>query len=287
MSTEDAFNTALRISLENTEVFPPSPWTNQDGLVSLLEECQEDDDVELVKELIGKLNNNIADEIKTNDLLFKMAETIGRNEIPGDETALSVMRVKGDTKSDGSQSIIDLLKVPLEIKANFKYGYCTTTFNEIQSLYTKGYRHFIVVDDFIGSGKTAFRRYYDFSCWKLEGATIHFYFLAGMAKAMSFCRNWTIPADCFKVMHKEISGYYSGKELLKRVWAMERLENKLGRLCGNVKLKDCAFGYNHAEALFCRKFGNIPNNVFPIFWWNKCSDGKSRIPIFRRVQDGY
>ena len=27
MSTEDAFNTALRISLERTQVFPSSQWT--------------------------------------------------------------------------------------------------------------------------------------------------------------------------------------------------------------------------------------------------------------------
>lgn len=288
MSTEDAFNTALRISLENPEVFPSSPWTNQDGLVSLLKECREEDDTLLVKELITQLNENIVDDGKTNDLLFKMAEAINRNEVAGDKTALAVMRVKGDPKSDGSQSILDLLKVPLDIKVNFKYGYCTTTFNEIQSLYQKkNYRHFIVVDDFIGSGKTVFRRYWQFLNWNLADATIHFYFLAGMAKAMSFCRNWTIPADCCKIMYKGISGHYQGEDLLKRVWAMERLENQLSSKSGDVNLKDCEFGYNHAEALFCRKYGNIPNSVFPIFWWNKYDNGDKRIPIFRRIQDGF
>ena len=63
-------------------------------------------------------------------------------------------------------------------------------------------------------------------------------------------------------------------------------------LTGNIAtmealLKDNNFGYNHAEALYCRKYGNIPNSVFPIFWWKQYKDGSPRSPLFVRVQHGY
>ena len=88
-------------------------------------------------------------------------------------------------------------------------------------------------------------------------------------------------------MHKGISGRYRKEELLKRIWSMRYLESQLGSESGETKLKDNSWGYGHAEALYCRQFGNIPNSVFPIFWWNKNIDGSERKSVFTRVQHGY
>ena len=88
-------------------------------------------------------------------------------------------------------------------------------------------------------------------------------------------------------MHKGISGYYQKEDKLKRIWSMRYLESQLGSERGETKLKENSWGYGHAEALYCRQFGNIPNSVFPIFWWNRYYDGAKRESVFTRVQDGY
>lgn len=121
----------------------------------------------------------------------------------------------------------------------------------------------------------------------MTGASISFYFLAGMAKGISYCKNRSIPVHCCKIMHKGISGHYRKEEMLKRIWSMRYLESQLGSESGTTKLKDNSWGYGHAEALYCRQFGNIPNSVFPIFWWNRNLDGTERPAVFTRVQHGY
>ena len=289
MEPNEAIIRALSISKGNKIVFPQSkfPWTNDAAIVDMLQPCRSEDDYNLIYELFQQLNDNIVDNARCYDLLCEMAMAIKKNEKEGEHTALCVMRTKNDKDADGSQAIINELKMPLVLTVDFKYTYSAVCFEDIHWLYNKGYRHFIVVDDFIGSGKTVEARYNYFRNLRLAGASISFYFLAGMAKGISYCKNRNIPVHCCKIMHKGISGHYRKEELLKRICSMRYLESQLGRESGDTKLKDNSWGYGHAEALYCRQFGNIPNSVFPIFWWNKNLDGSERKSVFTRVQHGY
>ena len=289
MELDDAILRALTISTENKKVFPQSKnkWTNDAAVVDMLRPCRNEDDCALICELFLQLNENIVDEAKCYDLLCQMALAIKKHETEGEHTALCIMRTKNDKDADGSQAIINELKMPLALTVDFKYGYSTVCFEEIHRLYNKGYRHFVVVDDFIGSGKTVEARYNHFLNLHLEGATMNFYFLAGMAKGISYCKNRSISVYCCQIMHKGISGYYQKEDKLKRIWSMRYLESQLGSERGETKLKENSWGYGHAEALYCRQFGNIPNSVFPIFWWNRYYDGAKRESVFTRVQDGY
>ena len=290
MERDDAIYKAMAIHEENSMVFPKSkyPWTNKGAIVDMLLPCRSEDDYNLICELFQQLNANIIDQVKGYDLLYKMALEIKKNEIEGTHTALCVMRTKNDTDADGSQSIANELKMVLAMAGDFKYSYSAVCFDDIEWLYNKkGFRHFVVVDDFIGSGKTVEARYSYFLNRHLPDATISFYFLAGMAKGISYCKNRSISVHCCKIMHKGISGHYRKEELLKRIWSMRYLESQLGSESGETKLKDNSWGYGHAEALYCRQFGNIPNSVFPIFWWNKKSDETERLTVFTRVQHGY
>lgn len=289
MEYDKAFVRALSISSKNDKVFPQSEysWTNEIAIVDLISLCRDEEDFALISELFQKLNKNIVDSATCYDLLYKMALAIKKNETAGKQTALCVMRTKNDSDSDGSQAIINELKVALTIAGGFDYNYSAVCFEDIERLYSKGYRHFVVVDDFIGTGKAVNARYNYFLNRHFHDATIGFYFIAGMAKGISYCKNKKIPVYCSKVMYKEISGNYQKERLLKRVWSMKYFESLLGKECGTVKLKDNSFGYGHAEALYCRQFGNIPNSVFPIFWWKSKSDGTMRKPVFTRIQNGY
>lgn len=290
MEPNEAIIRALSISKENKMVFPQSkyPWTNDAAIVDMLQPCRNEDDYTLIYELFQQLNDNIVDNARCYDLLCEMAMAIKKNEKEGEHTALCVMRTKNDKDADGSQAIINELKMPLALTVDFKYTYSAVCFDDIEWLYNKkGFRHFVVVDDFIGSGKTVEARYRYFLNRHFADATISFYFLVGMAKGISYCKNRSIPVHCCKIMHKGISGHYRKEELLKRIWSMRYLESQLGSESGETKLKENSWGYGHAEALYCRQFGNIPNSVFPIFWWNKNIDGAERKSVFTRVQHGY
>lgn len=289
MNLDEAFARALILSKENRMIFPQSkyPWTNDSAIIDMISSCRDEEDYALVSELFHQLNENIVDNAKCYDLLFEMALAIKKNETEGWQTALCVMRTKNDPDADGSQSIVNDLKMAMTMAGGFEHGYTSICFEDIERLYKKGYRHFVVVDDFIGSGKTVDARYKYFLNRHLVDASVSFYFLAGMAKGISYCRNRAIPVYCCKILHKGIHSHYQGKELLKRIWSMRYMESLLGEESGSVKLKDNSFGYGQAEALYCRQYGNIPNSVFPIFWWNKNRDGSKRQSVFTRVQDGY
>ena len=69
----------------------------------------------------------------------------------------------------------------------------------------------------------------------------------------------------------EIPGDYS---------VMDVLEANLSSKYFDVNLP-CR-GYGASEALFARKNGNCPNNVFPVFWWPQLGDSSMRRPLFPR-----
>ena len=290
MDRDDAITKALRISSENNKVFPQNryEWTRQAAVVEMLSPCKDEDDFNLINELFQQLDDNIVDAPQCYDLLCDMAMEIKKNEIEGTNTALCVMRTKNDSDSDGSQAIVNELKVSLKMTGGFKYDYSAVCYEDIEWLYKKkGFKHFIVVDDFIGSGKTVKSRYQYFLNRHLEEATIGFYFLAGMSEGVKFCIDNSIPVHCCKIMTKGISEHYKEDLLQKRISSMRFLESHLGEISGDTKLEDNSFGYGGAEALYCRQFGNIPNSVFPIFWWDKNSDDSNRQSVFTRVQNGY
>lgn len=63
--------------------------------------------------------------------------------------------------------------------------------------------------------------------------------------------------------------------------SMEELEDKLLKKYGKRRLPK--FGYKESETLFALESQNIPNNVFPIFWWPYLNDKSERTTFFKRI----
>ena len=81
-------------------------------------------------------------------------------------------------------------------------------------------------------------------------------------------------------LKKGISDFYHEEDLEIKKNIMLTLESKL--LKGR-KSDYFPFGYKKSESLFSIESYNIPNNVFPIFWWEKTENGY-RNTMFKRVQ---
>ena len=60
--------------------------------------------------------------------------------------------------------------------------------------------------------------------------------------------------------------------------AMKALELKLDQ----THLKRYRFGFENSQSLFSLGDNNVPNNVFPIFWWPSNSKKQERNTIFHR-----
>ena len=116
-------------------------------------------------------------------------------------------------------------------------------------------------------------------------ANVFFVLVAGMDDAIQKLRDQGISIFCYYQMIKAISNFYSNGIEIKQL--MGDLESKLAFQIDKTNLQDYSLGYKKTEAIFVRKNKNIPNNVFPIFWWKAYRDGSKRKTLFCRVQNGY
>ncbi len=190
-------------------------------------------------------------------------------------------------KPDGSQVLLQSLKN----KFDFSSGWSENNFvnkisagaNRLKDGHTA-----VLIDDFVGTGKTAFRRVkymkkvlkkrniFNFKIYMASLATME------LAQSKISSLNFNDYYSCIW-LKRGISDEYCGEELNLRTNSMTELENLLAASINNRKLSDVNFGFKKSEALYVMESYNIPNNVFPVFWWAKFASGKSRNPMFKRV----
>lgn len=185
-------------------------------------------------------------------------------------------------KPDGSQSLIQNLKNKFSInwrESNF-FNSLPIGANEIAD-----FSSIILVDDFIGTGDTITRklRYLTSTIEKrtLKNINIKIVSLASMDFSRKILDDLQI--DYFSVhwLKKGINELIEEENRETATIAMELMEGKLKKEYRGKNLPN--FGYKRSEALFALETFNIPNNVFPIFWWPLLKGGVERKTLFKRV----
>lgn len=242
---------------------------HKDLVISLLERFHY-----LTDDTLGYLLNEITDYI-INKSGFTLETT-------------QIMAIAYDDEADSSQKILDLIKIPLfengwnTVKTVNRFGACNKSFKE-------GKTQIIMIDEFIGSGKTLKGRIkqlkndingeFEFKCC----------FIAGIKEAVESIEKEGIEIFCPLTMNKGISGFYKNPELFKMENLMLGLELKLAQNINAKDLYEFSFGYGSAEALYsldgCR--GNTPNSVFPIFWWLQDNNQRLRNTLLTRYETGF
>lgn len=188
-----------------------------------------------------------------------------------------------DSAPDGSQSLIQSLKNKFSTnwrESNF-HNSLPVAMNTIPDNY-----NIVLVDDFIGTGDTIKNKKIKYvnsviSKRGLSNVTIYIVSLA----AMHFAKE---ALDILKMEYFSVHWLYKGiseqmDEHLRAnaIKEMESLESKLKKKIRSKELPN--FGYKRSESLFTLELDNIPNNVFPIFWWSQLKGGVTRKTIFRRI----
>lgn len=146
----------------------------------------------------------------------------------------------------------------------------------------------VLLDDFVGSGKTIVRKvkYAENFINKNENINnvdIKVVTFCTMQAGVDHIRRETA-IDFFSplILKRGISDFYQGENIDKNKRLMFDLERKLQNKWLNLKLTDHSLGYSQSETLFQRMNLNCSNNVFPIFWWPKLTGGIDRGTILSR-----
>lgn len=257
----------------------------QDKLIELMDFCETREHKDLIISLLERFHYLTDDTL--GFLLNELADYIINKSGFKIETT-QILSITFDDEADSSQKILDLIKMPLfdkgwrNIKTVNRYGACNKNFKE-------GKTQIIIIDEFIGSGKTLRGRIKQLKNDIKGEFELKCCFLAGVKDAVESLEKENIEIFCPLTMPKGLSGFYQKPELVKMEDLMFNLELKLAHKINNKDLYDYSFGYGDAQALYsldgCR--GNTPNSVFPIFWWLKDNNQKDRNTLLTRFESGF
>lgn len=257
----------------------------QNALLEMFSMCSDCQTRQLVYDLI--LNFAEMDDDIYNLALMDISNHIMQKGY--DDNEIGILAMAKDKDPDSSQEVVQNLKLTLGL-VNHPNITIRNSFNYRNELIRKAKKKcIIVVDDFIGSGKTCRLRHKTLKsefkdCKDLE---ISFCFIAGMQDAINALKTEGIDIYCSYIMKKGISEFYAEEEKSSRILQMNNLEKELAPQINDTLLSEHSFGYGKSEALFCRRNRNIPNNTFPVFWWKEYANGDKRNTLYNRIQNGY
>ena len=255
-----------------------------EALFELWNLCEYKDEQKLIYQLL--LNFLCLNSREASNYCKDISEYIcDKWGINGEST--KIVALCDEESPDGSQFFIYLLKDKFAGRHNW------TEKNFLNNLLTIGqapYRlkagqNLILIDDFIGTGNTV-KRKIKWLKSKINKPDIKIFLvsLACMQGALNVIKSLEIEFFAPLILKKGISDYYEGKILKNNINNMRNLESKLYPKYKNWHLSNYNFGYGKAESLFAIEGVNVPNNVFPIFWWPLLIEERERNTILKRIR---
>ncbi len=277
---KEEFNSLLKLHFRQAWIS-----SKKDELDELINFCDSKKNKNLIFSLLERFE--YLDTHKLNYIYDKLSDyIINESEFCEDTTQFLSMTM--DEKADSSQKILDQIKHYF-----FKKGWRNITtvnnFNKYIRHYQNGKVQILLIDEFIGSGRTLLGRI-DRIKREIKGDyELKCIFIAGIKDVVQKLSENGIDIFCALELEKGISGHYKDQELIDATNCMLDLENKLAKKINTKELSDYSFGYGKAEALYSMEgsLGNTPNSVFPIFWWLEDINGNKRNTLLIRYETGF
>lgn len=261
------------------------PWASQrqNEIAKALVSCSNSGQYNLVCDLLCRFDYISRSEL---DAAFDaMARTVIFDwGCSRDDTV--IVGVKRSNYADSSAMVVYEMKSALNNLQDWRVTNFITKYSDCVEQVPDGGR-VILCDEFIGSGETVTKAAKWISGKLAEAnksAEIRVCAVAAMSQSKT--RVCQICPDFFAArwLRRGISDHFHGNDLTEAKFHMEELEKCLAVEDENRRLSKYAFGYNRAEAIYYRERGNVPNNVFPYFWWRREENGSLRSPILKRAQ---
>ena len=266
------------------KILPKQSWLaeKESELMSVIESCKTNHQQDLLFRLLENFH------FVGSDILNKYIESIADyiiNATGFDIEKTQVVGMAMDDNPDSSHWILHQLKKYLT-KKGWNNVKITTRFDKaIKIMNKENLTQLVLVDEFIGSGKSVSGR---INLIK-ERAKVEFEikacFIAGMEFGIKRVENNFLEFRCFIPLKKGISETFADQEKEAAISDMTALESDLLPQINDKKLSEYHLGYHGTEALYSSD-ANTPNSVFPYFWWPYDRKESSRETIFIRNEEG-
>lgn len=268
------------------EICQKQPWiaSKVDKVETLIfSECNKKEQQKLLLDLISRFEH--LSHARYIECLRKLgSEIITESDLLDDNTLIVAMAA--DSGADSSQYVIVGLRTIMEELGWEKHRF-VNAFGKTYQEYKKSNAHknIILVDEFVGSGQTVSSRVKElkrvFDEKEVSGYSIRVKVLASTEIAIEKLTADGISITSQIKIKKGISDYYEPSEIHDKINLMLELESNLIETIDDKDMP--SLGYGKCESLYCRDDGNVPNNVFPIFWWPQLKDGSRRNRLLIRA----
>jgi hypothetical protein len=259
--------------------------TRADSLSQLLlEDCISEEQQSLISDLLARFKYVSALNFgeKINDLALEIVTT---PNLAPEKTIIAAMAA--DSTPDSSQALVQMIKLKLQSNGWGNVHIVNLFGAAFKKSKSENFEriNIVLVDEFVGSGRTVIGRVSAIkSQFKTANIDVNIFVnvIYSSIVGVEEIKKNTINFSCLETIPRGISDFEKPEEIASKIEEMISLEKKLSSEHGKFKREDYSLGYGKTESLFGIENGNIPNNVFPIFWWPKNSKGEDRNPLFHR-----
>lgn len=259
-----------------------NPWLayeNVLGLYELWNLTSNEEQKELLEFLIENFSYVDSDEFREACKAIANQIEIVWNLSPENTIVTAIC---DNVEPDGSQYLVQALKNKLS-SGKWKKGLYNAITNAVYNVSDN--ENFVIVEDFIGTGNKVDRkiRYVLNTLLQRNISGVNIFVCSLAAMNFSSKRIEPLVKDLYscKWLFKGISEL--APEDKKEVYTREMLNLEQHLKFVGKQRKRYSFGYEKSETLFSVESTNVPNNVFPIFWWRLLDSGIEREPILRRL----
>lgn len=260
------------------------PWLEDrsERLLDLLSVCESAQERSLVTDLLHRFYH------VDSKLLRTKLDQIVSQVVSGWGCKPASTRVVATTRGkhlDSSQMIGYMLKPRFSEEAGWNSS-CFYAGIRDALFASKNGDDLILIDEFCGSGTTisSLKKWLVAECASLSLViNIRLCVLTAMRKSEPSINNFSEQNFVCSWLDRGISDHFSGAALTEAVTSMQRLESALCDVSESGSLKKYHFGFKKTESLYVLENGNVPNNVFPIFWWKWLKGEIRRRPLLERT----
>ncbi|NIK93093.1 hypothetical protein GZ212_13095 [Mangrovimonas sp. CR14] len=273
-----------------TELYYKNPWLTKDenpmGLESLWFDCNNNIEKLVLKRLINKFKYVDQQDAKARTKIV-LEKCIDDWLLKPDNTLFIAFKI--EEFADGSSIALNFIRARIsEISELWKVNNFIGDLHRGKRRFRDGnLRNVVLIDDFVGTGGTAKKRIDDVKKDMLEknkDLNLFVFSLGGMISGKRKIESCKVKYACTYLIDKGTNiafpkpiNFLARKRILK-------MEDLLHEGSINLPLNKFSLGYEKSEALYSWNVFNIPNNNYPIFWWNQYKNGSRRKPIFTRSQ---
>lgn len=277
MDSREKFNTVFTLLARQ-------PWLgakHQELVHMLFDECQCERSREMLINIVSGFFYLSGDQY--NRALDSLAQEVVAQEDYRLKSQVVAMAV--DSGADSSHEVLYNLKFVFSALGWLDFKGVSLSTAAYKTYTRTGRNNIVVVDDFVGSGKTVINRHKlitsQFKDNEVTDYTISFKVLVSTQAGLQAVRDEGIAITAQHEIKKAIDDVYPEQVAAEYRALMLALEDGLSKEYGGREMP--SLGYNGAQAAFCRERANTPNSVFPIFWWPFKTNLDARMTILLRA----